>query len=115
MLALSPASSKCLLCLLQELYTALNSSKPGWGFPRKFSPGPTSLGSRTRVCHSVPLSSLYTGEVEPAAHWRLSFLSPPPTSDPPFGRKSFEQTLTVELSGTAGEPGAQLVGCPWGN
>lgn len=54
MLALSPASGKCLLCLLQELYAALNSSKPGWGFPRKFSLGPTSLGSRTRVCHSVP-------------------------------------------------------------
>ncbi|XP_023406353.2 peroxisome proliferator-activated receptor gamma coactivator 1-beta [Loxodonta africana] len=29
-------------------------------------------------------------------------LSQSPTSDPPFGKKNFEQTLTVELCGTAG-------------
>lgn len=112
MLALSPASCKCLLCLLQELYAALNSSKPGWGFPRKFSLSAAEPGS---VTVSLVLFVHWGGGA--AAHWPLSFLSslPAPTSDPPFGRKSFEQTLTVELCGTAGEPGAQLVGCPWGN
>lgn len=48
------------------------------------------------------------GEVGPAADWPLSFLSSLPTSDPPFGKKSFEQTLTVELCGTAGEAGLPL-------
>lgn len=63
------------------------------------------MGSRARVYHGVPLPSPMLGEVRPAADWPLSFLSSPPTSDPPFGKKSFEQTLTVELCGTAGEPG----------
>lgn len=38
---------------------------------------------------------------------------PTPTSDPSFGKKSFEQTLAVELCGTAGEP--DVVGCPLGS
>lgn len=37
---------------------------------------------------------------------------PSPTSDPPFGKKNCEQTLAVELCGTAGEPGPRLLGCP---
>uniref|UniRef100_A0A4X1T782 Peroxisome proliferator-activated receptor gamma coactivator 1-beta n=1 Tax=Sus scrofa TaxID=9823 RepID=A0A4X1T782_PIG len=39
-------------------------------------------------------------------------LSQSPTSDPPFGKKNCEQTLAVELCGTAGEPGPRLLGCP---
>lgn len=50
------------------------------------------------------------GEVESATNWRLFFLSSSPTDDPPFGKKTFEQTLTVELCGTAGKLGAQWGG-----
>lgn len=33
----------------------------------------------------------------------------------PLGKKSFEESLTVELCGTAGELGVQLVGCLGGS
>lgn len=66
----------------------------------------TEAGSVT-VC---PCPPVVLGEVEPATDWRLSFLSSSPTGDPPFGKKSFEQTLTVELCGTAGKLGAQRGG-----
>ena len=97
---ISPVSPKSCI--------ALNSSNSQDGDSPANSPQASlSWAAKAGSVTVCPCPPGMLGEVETAADWRLSFPSSSPTGDPPFGKKSFEQTLAVELCGTAGKLGAQ--------
>lgn len=100
---ISPTSPKS--CIALNSYNSQDGDSPANSPQASLSWGAEAGSVTVSPCPPGML-----GEVESATDWHLSFLSSSPTSDPPFGKKTFEQTLTVELCGTAGTLGAQWGG-----
>lgn len=86
------------------------------GAPQDVLSRPLSLADPGSI--TVPFTPLKSlGLWKPPTDQPLPFLSSllPASISNPLGKKSFEESLTVELCGTAGEPGVQVVGSPAGS